>query len=63
MMWQRDREHRGPFPARFATTMIEEGEKAPDFDLETDDGGRVSLDSLKGRNVVLFFYPKDNTSG
>jgi thioredoxin-dependent peroxiredoxin len=43
--------------------MINEGDKAPDFDLETDDGKRVSLESLKGRNVVLFFYPKDNTSG
>jgi peroxiredoxin Q/BCP len=43
--------------------MINEGDKAPDFDLETDDGKRVSLGSLEGRNVVLFFYPKDNTSG
>ena len=43
--------------------MINEGDKAPDFDLETDEGGRISLASLKGKNVVLFFYPKDNTSG
>jgi peroxiredoxin Q/BCP len=43
--------------------MINEGDKAPDFDLETDDGKRVSLSSLSGRNAVLFFYPKDNTSG
>lgn len=43
--------------------MIKEGEKAPDFDLETDEGTRVTLASLKGKNVVLFFYPKDNTSG
>ena len=43
--------------------MISEGDKAPDFGLETDDGKRVSLASLEGRNVVLFFYPKDNTSG
>jgi peroxiredoxin Q/BCP len=43
--------------------MIKEGDKAPDFDLETDEGTRVSLGSLKGKNVVLFFYPKDNTSG
>jgi cytochrome oxidase Cu insertion factor (SCO1/SenC/PrrC family) len=43
--------------------MIKEGDPAPDFDLETDEGTRVSLSSLKGRNVVLFFYPKDNTSG
>jgi peroxiredoxin Q/BCP len=43
--------------------MIREGDPAPDFDLETDEGNRVSLASLKGKNVVLFFYPKDNTSG
>jgi hypothetical protein len=47
----------------FARDMISEGDKAPDFDLETDDGRRVSLSSLRGRNAVLFFYPKDNTSG
>ena len=43
--------------------MIKEGDAAPDFDLETDEGGRVSKESLRGENVVLFFYPKDNTSG
>ena len=43
--------------------MIQEGDKAPEFDLETDEGTRVTLSSLKGKNVVLFFYPKDNTSG
>ncbi|MEO8578259.1 MAG: redoxin domain-containing protein [Gemmatimonadales bacterium] len=43
--------------------MITEGQPAPDFDLETDEGTRVSLSSLRGRRVVLFFYPKDNTSG
>jgi thioredoxin-dependent peroxiredoxin len=42
---------------------VSEGDPAPDFDLETDDGTRVSLSSLRGKNVVLFFYPKDNTSG
>jgi len=41
----------------------EELQPAPDFDLEADDGTRVSLASLRGRTVVLFFYPKDNTSG
>lgn len=40
-----------------------EGDPAPDFDLEADDGSRVSLSSLSGRTAVLFFYPKDNTSG
>ena len=43
--------------------MIKEGDKAPDFALQADDGGVVTLESLKGKNVVLFFYPKDNTAG
>ncbi len=43
--------------------MLNEGDKAADFDLEADDGSRVSLASLRGRNIVLFFYPKDNTAG
>jgi peroxiredoxin Q/BCP len=38
------------------------GDKAPAFDLPTDDG-RVSLAGLKGKAVVLYFYPKDDTSG
>jgi peroxiredoxin Q/BCP len=42
---------------------MKEGDRAPAFSLEADDGTTVSLDSLAGRNVVLFFYPKDNTSG
>jgi peroxiredoxin Q/BCP len=42
---------------------VSEGDPAPDFDLETDEGNRITLSSLRGRNVVLFFYPKDNTSG
>jgi hypothetical protein len=54
----------GAFSAKLTRTMtINEGDRAPDFDLETDEGTRVSLESLRGRNVVLFFYPKDNTSG
>lgn len=43
--------------------VIREGDPAPDFTLEADDGSMVRLESLKGKNVVLFFYPKDNTSG
>jgi peroxiredoxin Q/BCP len=39
------------------------GTKAPPFSLPATDGREISLDSLKGRKVVLFFYPKDNTSG
>ncbi len=39
------------------------GSAAPDFDLPRDGGGTVSLASLAGKAVVLFFYPKDDTSG
>jgi thioredoxin-dependent peroxiredoxin len=37
------------------------GDKAPDFTLPTDDGGKVSLKNLKGKKLVLYFYPKDDT--
>ncbi len=43
--------------------MLAEGDKAPDFSLAADDGTTVTRDSLAGKNVVLFFYPKDDTSG
>ena len=36
---------------------------APDFDLPTDSGGRVKLSDLKGEKVVVYFYPRDDTSG
>lgn len=39
------------------------GETAPNFTLPTDGGGEISLDDLRGRNVVVYFYPKDDTSG
>jgi thioredoxin-dependent peroxiredoxin len=39
------------------------GDKAPDFTLPTDGGGMLSLKALKGKTVVLYFYPKDDTSG
>jgi peroxiredoxin Q/BCP len=42
---------------------VEPGEPAPDFDLATDSGDRVSLASLRGKPVVLYFYPKDDTPG
>ena len=42
---------------------INEGEKAPDLSLPADDGSTVSLKSLAGKNIVLFFYPKDATPG
>jgi thioredoxin-dependent peroxiredoxin len=40
-----------------------EGEPAPDFELATDGGGRANLKDLKGKPVVVYFYPKDDTSG
>ncbi len=43
--------------------MLEEGKKAPDFKLPGDSGETIHLAAHKGRFVVLFFYPKDNTSG
>ncbi len=43
--------------------MIEAGEMAPDFTLESDRGDTVRLEDLRGRRVVLFFYPRDDTSG
>jgi len=39
------------------------GDAAPDFSLPTGDGKKLSLKDLKGKKVVLYFYPKDNTSG
>jgi peroxiredoxin Q/BCP len=42
---------------------ITEGAKAPAFDMATADGGRVSLEGLKGRKIVLYFYPKADTPG
>ncbi len=39
------------------------GDKAPDFTMPTDGGGTVSLSGLKGKPVVVYFYPKDDTSG
>ncbi|MFN7541257.1 MAG: thioredoxin-dependent thiol peroxidase [Acidobacteriota bacterium] len=42
---------------------IKEGAKAPDFTLLTDSGEKLKLSSLRGRNVVLYFYPKSDTPG
>ena len=39
------------------------GKRAPDFDLPTDGGGRVKLSDFAGKKVVVYFYPKDDTSG
>lgn len=43
--------------------MIDEGKSAPDFELPTDAGKSLMLSKLKGHPVVVYFYPKDDTSG
>ena len=43
--------------------MADDGDKAPDFELPTDGGETLKLSGLKGKPVVLYFYPKDDTSG
>src|SRR5687768_11550547 len=44
-------------------TMIEAGQKAPDFRLPSSEGGEISLKDLRGKTVVVYFYPKDDTPG
>ena len=43
--------------------MLEIGQKAPDFKLVSGDGKTISLKDFAGKKIVLYFYPKDNTSG
>jgi thioredoxin-dependent peroxiredoxin len=43
--------------------MLKEGDKAPDFTAKDDQGHDISLKDFRGKKVVLYFYPKDNTSG
>ena len=43
--------------------MVEEGKPAPNFELQSDEGEAVSLTSLRGKPIVLYFYPKDDTPG
>jgi peroxiredoxin Q/BCP len=43
--------------------VVEEGKPAPDFELQSDSGETVRLSDLRGRQVVLYFYPKDDTPG
>jgi thioredoxin-dependent peroxiredoxin len=43
--------------------MLQEGTPAPDFALDSDDGTTVRLSDLRGKPVVLYFYPKDDTPG
>jgi peroxiredoxin Q/BCP len=44
-------------------TMVTEGEPAPDFTLTSDSGEQITLSELRGRPVVLYFYPRDDTPG
>jgi peroxiredoxin Q/BCP len=44
-------------------SVIEEGKPAPDFELKSDTGDPVKLSDFRGRPVVLYFYPKDDTPG
>jgi peroxiredoxin Q/BCP len=43
--------------------MLKIGDKAPEFSAQSSEGQRLSLRDFKGKRVVLFFYPKANTSG
>jgi peroxiredoxin Q/BCP len=43
--------------------VVEEGSQAPDFELRSDSGKTVSLSQFRGRPVVLYFYPRDDTPG
>ena len=42
---------------------VKEGDEAPAFDLPSDGGGRISSAALRGRPYVIYFYPKDDTTG
>ena len=42
---------------------LKEGDMAPDFSAATNGGGRASLADFKGKNIILYFYPRDDTSG
>jgi peroxiredoxin Q/BCP len=43
--------------------MLKAGDKAPEFPLKADDGKEVALSDFRGKRVILFFFPKANTSG
>lgn len=43
--------------------MVQEGDLAPDFTLPADDGSTITLSELRGSRVILYFYPKNDTSG
>jgi peroxiredoxin Q/BCP len=43
--------------------MLKAGDKAPEFKLKSDEGKDISLSDFRGKRVILFFFPKANTSG
>ena len=43
--------------------MVQDGDRAPDFELPAESGEKIKLSRFKGRPIVLYFYPKDDTSG
>jgi thioredoxin-dependent peroxiredoxin len=43
--------------------MLKEGDKAPDFKVTADEGQTISLKDYRGKNLILYFYPKANTPG
>ena len=43
--------------------MLKAGDKAPDFRVKADDGKEIALSDFRGMRVILFFFPKANTSG
>jgi peroxiredoxin Q/BCP len=47
----------------YVVPVIKEGDKIPEFSLPADDGTVVTRDSLRGKKTVLYFYPKDDTTG
>jgi thioredoxin-dependent peroxiredoxin len=47
----------------FSSTALEPGDKAPDFTLQDQSGKRLRLSDLRGRRVVLYFFPKADTPG
>ena len=49
--------------AKVEKIILEENSKAPDFTLQGDDGKSYTLGSFKGKKIIIYFYPKDNTPG
>jgi peroxiredoxin Q/BCP len=53
----------GTANAKTTTRALRIGDQAPDFRLKTDEGKEVSLNDFPGKSMLLFFFPKANTSG